>query len=139
MAGYRVSNQFTKSEKVKAINLMKRLVRQGKNTNQVHNELKDAGYGYRRKNIQHDIRRFKTFENSKSPAARDSNKRWFDTVFEPFRKEKKAAGWSNNTINQFWEKAKTQSYENLTQAELDAVLALREMYSKKFEGYESDS
>jgi len=137
MSGYRVSNQFDRAKKVKAINTLKRLVKAGKNTNQIQTELRAEGLGYRRENLQHDIRRYKAFKDSTTPDRRAANKRWFDTVFEPFRDDRKKRGWSNREINEFWERAKTQSYDNLTEAERDEVLALREMYSKKFEGYVS--
>lgn len=135
MSGYKVNKAWSREKKVKTINKLKKLVNEGKNTNEIQRELRAEGLGYRRENLQHDIRRYKAFKDSKTPEARAKNKRWFDRVFEPFRDERKKAGWTNKQINEHWRRAQTQSYENLTAAELDSVLALREMYVKKFEGY----
>jgi len=85
-------------------------------------ELKEKELNYSEGGIYHDIRRNASFFKSKTSEAESRAQDWFDNYFEPFRKSK---GLTARQAHELWIAAKSQSYEHLTQAELEFALELR--------------
>lgn len=89
-------------------------------------EMQDKGLSYSTGNMYYDIRRAGATFNAKTPDKRARASKWFDEYFEPLRKQKKI---NAKRAYKLWERAKKQSYENMTQSELEFALELREMGS----------
>lgn len=89
-------------------------------------DLRDKGLSYSEKNMYHDIRRMGAFYNASTPEKRRKAIDWFDNYFEKLRKEK---GLTAKQAYRIWERAKKQSYDNMSAAELEFALELREMGS----------
>jgi hypothetical protein len=89
-------------------------------------ELRSKGISYSENNMYHDIRRSGATFNAKTTQKRQRAAKWFDDYFEPMRKKK---GVSSKKAYDIWKKAQTQSYDNMTMAELEFALELREMGS----------
>jgi len=88
--------------------------------------LKDKGLSYSTDNMYHDVRRTGATFNAKSTPARQRAAKWFDEYFEPMRVKK---GVSSKKAYDIWQRAKTQSYEYMTETELQFALELRELGS----------
>jgi hypothetical protein len=93
---------------------------------EVIKKLRSKGLGYSDKNMYHDINRKGATFNAKTSGARARATKWFDDYFEPFRQDK---GLSRRKAYELWEKAKSQSYDNMTRMELEFALELREIGS----------
>jgi len=89
-------------------------------------DLRKKNISYSENNMYHDIRRTGATFNAKSAPKRQRAAKWFDDYFEPMRKKK---GVSSKKAYEIWKKAQTQSYDNMTNAELEFALELREMGS----------
>jgi len=89
-------------------------------------DLREQGLSYSEGSMRYDIRRAGATYNAKTPAARGRASKWFEEYFEPLRKQRKL---SPKKAYKVWERAKTQSYENMSKAELEFALELREMGS----------
>ena len=129
MGKYKLSKSFTESEKRKAINIIKSGAIDDLSATKIIENLSEKGLTYNRKNELRDIRLAKSFSKGKTPEAREKALKWFDDVYEPFREEK---GYTSMTATEKWERARTQSYENLTRAEIDEIVDLRRRYESKF-------
>lgn len=89
-------------------------------------DLRNRGLSYSKKNMYYDIRRMGAFYNASTPEKRRKAIDWFDNYFEKLRREK---GLTAKQAYRIWERAKKQSYDNMSNAELEFALELREMGS----------
>ena len=89
-------------------------------------DLKKRGLNYDKNNMYFDIRRSGATYNAKTSEKRARAAKWFDEYFEPMRQKKKV---SSKKAYDIWKRAKEQSYENMTQSELEFALELRELGS----------
>jgi hypothetical protein len=89
-------------------------------------DLRVKGLSYSESKMYFDIRRAGATYAARTPEKRARAAKWFDEYFEPFRKSK---GLTAKKAQKIWERAKSQSYENMSKAELEFALELREMGS----------
>jgi len=89
-------------------------------------QLQAEDIAYSKNGIYHDIRRNASFYKSRTYEKSLKAQNWFDNYFEPFRK---AHGLTTKEAHALWLRAKTQSYENMTEAELAFAIELREIGS----------
>lgn len=107
--GYYYSSGFSSSQKRRANSIIKAGVKSGLSTNAIQSNLIEAGVGYKRANIQHDIRRVKSFINAKTPEARAKAVKFHDNIFEPLLKKNK--GVSSSQITDYIRYRKKKSRE----------------------------
>ena len=140
------SRKLSKREQQQALGLLKDFHQRNLEIERINNELRKEGeplikpfsgahlirqmeaegINYSKGNIYLDIRRHGAYYKAKTPEAEQRAQDWFDNYFEPFRKSK---GLTAKEAYELWIAAKTQSYENLTSAELEFALELREIGS----------
>jgi len=92
---------------------MTRGLTKGETSQQIIKTLKDKGVSYRRENMLYDLRRKEASYHAKTPEKRANAKRWFDNVYEKFRKEK---GLNSKQASKLWEKTVTQSFDTIEEA-----------------------
>jgi hypothetical protein len=80
-------------------------------------ELKKEGLSYRRKNMLEDIRRLDATIRATNETKRDNAERWFDNVYEKFRKEE---GLSSKEATKKWNRAVLQTADTIKDAEENA-------------------
>lgn len=83
--------------------------------NKLQRQLIDKGLGYRRGNLQHDIRRVESSYNAKTPEAKSNAKNWFDNVYEKFRSDRKL---TSKEVSKIWQMAKDESWVTFEDEEL---------------------
>jgi len=123
------STKFSGNEKNKIHNIIKKGLSENQKPKDIIFTLKKKNLSYRKQNMLLDIRRHNSAIYVKTPTARDNAQSWFDNVFEPMRKQKK---WNSKQATEFWNNARTQSYEGLTDMEISDTVAFWEMYKREF-------
>ena len=113
-------------------------IRAGKETGRIEKELKfpkgadlirsleSKNLTYSKSNMYHDIRRNAMIYKSKTDEKSKKAQNWFDNYFEPFRKAK---GLTTQEAHTLWIKAQEQTFEGMTESELQFALELREIGS----------
>lgn len=120
---YRISKKFDSNERQNILGIIQRGVRSDKTATEIRNNLRSRGYGYTDKNMYHDIRRKTASFQAKDTQSRNNALKWFDKVFEPFRKDK---GYSGKQANKTWDNARNQIQES--ELELSERLEIWEIY-----------
>ena len=123
------SKKYSGLEKNKIHNIIKSGLDKELPPKEIMLNLKKENLSYRKQNMLQDIRRQNASINVKSPQARDNTQSWFDNVYEPMRKANK---WNSKQATEYWNNARTQSYEGLDDMEISDTVAFWEMYKREF-------
>lgn len=118
MVSLTLSKKFSRKQKMKAINIIKKGAKENKNSSVIRKELELEGLSYRKQNSLDDIRKTKATIKAKTPEARERAEDWYNGVFEKFGKAK---GITNRKkLEEMWYRAITQTAETVEEAELNA-------------------
>lgn len=112
---YRLSKAFDQTQRMRAVDVLTRGVREGKTSTDIIGDLRAEGLTYRRTNMLRDVRRAKASAWALTPENRDRALTWFDEVFEPFIVEK---GLDPRTAWKEWNKVKDEAWELLEDLEM---------------------
>ncbi len=136
--GYRFKASMSKSDKAKVLRIIDRGIKAQTPAREIKAQLRYRGLGYRDTNLYHDIRRRKaeyrpimTTDHKiagyyrMNKTARKASLKWFDKIFESFRRDNKLTA---KQVNKIWERARAMSYKNLSEAEIDHCEAIIEYY-----------
>jgi hypothetical protein len=113
MSGYKIPKSKSSNERRKILRTITSELKKNKTASQISRKLMEKGISYRNTNMLHDIRRKEASFQSKTLEARKKALKWFDNVYEPYRKRK---DYSSKSMTKAWERTITQSYETDKQA-----------------------
>lgn len=139
---YNIPKRFSQSEKAKVHRIIRQGIKTGKPARQIKTELRSKGLGYRDTNLFSDIARKKaTFipvkEGKKvsfkslNPEQRKASLKWYDNTIQKYRdkyKEKTGKSLAPSKAVKIWERAKRQSYDKLSDSEIDEAEEIWEYY-----------
>jgi len=144
---FRLSNLFSEDENEKVLEIIEKTIQRNVeirdensrrlqkdlvpikeiSTTQIVKNLEKENLTYRRQNMLEDIRRFDAVFRAKTNETREKANKWFENVYEKFRKEK---GYTSEQMTEIWKKTVEQSYDTIEEAELGKELW--ELYEKEF-------
>jgi hypothetical protein len=140
--GFKIPKQFDSKERAKILRVIDRGIKAQTPAREIKQKLRDKGLGYRDTNLYHDIRRRKAeyrplmttdrkiagyYKLDKE--ARVKSVKWYDKVFEAYRKERKLTA---KQVNKIWDRAREQSYSKLSDADIEEAEDIWEYYSDAF-------
>jgi hypothetical protein len=140
--GFKMSRDFDRLDRAKVLRVIDKGIKAQTPAREIKQILRNRGLGYRDTNLYHDIRRRKSeyrpimttdsniagyFRLDRE--ARVKSVKWYDKVFEAYRKERKLTA---KQVNKIWDRAREQSYGKLSQAEIEEAEDIWEYYSDTF-------
>lgn len=128
---YILSDKFDSTQRQRAIRIIKQGVKSEQSSNEIQTRLKSEGLGYRRANVQDDIRQVKATIHAKTPEARERARQFYKKVYEPHRKK---YGLTGDQATKQWEIARQRSKRIAAEA---AKLKNAEAIAEFWESYKA--
>lgn len=139
---YDIPKRYAGSQRRQILRIIDRGIKRNTPAREIKSQLRAKGLGYRDTNIYHDIRRRQAEyrpiigEDRKvigqyrlAPDKRAKSLSWFDNVFERYRQERKL---TSKQAEKVWNNARQQSYDKLSDEEIDEAEDIWELYDQMF-------